>query len=85
MPSEVSVRCGLFVDRATQVKHLNDACGTKIKVLPDNGNQFLIIDFACSECVYHDGCGLCNTDRIGQLDLTPVCKACRNNVLGGVP
>ena len=79
--TKVSVSSCLFVNRSSQVKHLNDSSRTKVKVLTNNLNQFCIRKFACSKCFYVDRCRMSNTDCIGKLNLTFICKTCCNDIL----
>ena len=77
----MSVSCCLFVDRSSQIQHLDDSCRTEIKVLTKDLNQFCIRKFSCSECINCDRCRLCNTDCIGKLNLTFLSKSCCYNIL----
>ena len=77
----MSVSCCLFVDRSSQIQHLDDSCRTEIKVLTKDLNQFCIRKFSCSECINCDRCRLCNTDCIRKLNLTFLSKSCCYNIL----
>ena len=79
--SEMSVSCSLFVDRSSQVKHLDDSGRTKVEVLTDDLNKFCIRKSACSECIYVNRCRMSNTDCIGKLDLALVSKSCCYDIL----
>ncbi len=46
--AEMSVCSRLFVDRAAQVKHLDDASRTQVKVLADHLNQLILTQLAGS-------------------------------------
>ena len=82
--SEVSVSSGLLVDRTAQIQHFNDTCRTKIEFFADDLNQLLIVQFTCSKGIYHNRCRLCDTDRIGKLDLTALCKSRCHDILGNI-
>ena len=64
----MSVSCSLFVDRSSQIQHLDDSGRSQIEVFTDDLYQFLIAYFTGSCGIYVDGSRMCNTDRIGQLD-----------------
>ncbi len=78
--AKMSIRCGCPVNGSAQIKHFDNACGTEIKILPDDFHQFFIAQFSGAEGVYHNGCGLCHSNGISQLNLTLLCQTCRNNV-----
>ena len=77
----MSVSCGLFVDRTAQIKHLDDSCWSQIEVFANDLYQFSIGQLAGSEGINSDRSRSCNTDSIGELDLTLVSKSCCNDVL----
>ena len=79
--SEMSVSCSLFVDRSSQIQHLNDSGRSQIEVFTDDLYQFFIAHFTGSCGVYVDGSRMCHTDRIRQLDLTLVSQTCCYDIL----
>ena len=79
--AEVTICSGLFVDRTTQVQHLDNACRTQVEVLTDDLNQLLIGNLAGAESVCHDRGRLCYADCVRQLDFALVSQSCCNNVL----
>ena len=80
--AKVSVSCGLFVDRTAQIKHLDDSCWSQIEVFANNLYQFSIGQLAGSEGINSDGSRSCNTDSIGELDLTLVSKSMPKTAVG---
>jgi len=79
--AKVTISCGLFVDRTTQIQHLDDSCRTQVEVLTDHFYQFGIRQLTGSEGINSDGSRSCNTNCIGELDLTLVSQSCCNDVL----
>ena len=77
----MSVSCSLFVDRSSQIQHLNDSGRSQIEVFTDDLYQFFIAHFTGSCGVYVDGSRMCHTDRIRQLDLTLVSQTCCYDIL----
>ena len=82
--SKVTVRCCLFVNRAAKVKHFNDSCRTKVKVLTDNFHKLCLRKFSCSECLHIDRRWVCYTDCVGKLDFAFICKSCCHNIFCNV-
>ena len=80
----MAVCCGLLVDRAAKIQHLDDACRTQVKVLADHFHNLLLRNLSGSEGVYVDGGRLCDTDCIGELNLHAVCIAGCNQVLRNI-
>ena len=80
----MSVSCSLFVDRSSQIQHLNDSGRSQIEVFTDDLYQFFIAHFTGSCGIYVDGSRMCNTDRIGQLDLALISQTCCYDVLCNV-
>ena len=78
--SEMSISSCLSVNRSSQIKHLDNSRRAKVKVLTNDLNQLCIRKFTGSECFYVDRCRMSNTDRIGKLNLTFICKTCCNNI-----
>ena len=77
----MSVGCRLFINRAAQVEHTDDARGTEIEILTDNIHQLFIGNLSGAVCIHHDGGRTGHTDGIGKLNLTLVGKAGGNDVL----
>ena len=71
----MTISGGLAVNRLSQVKHLDDSCGTEIKILADDLYEALIGKLSGSKCINIDRGRLCNTDGIGKLDLAFVCQS----------
>ena len=88
LPGEIQVVaakmaiCGrLFVNRAAQVEHTDDARGTEVEVFTDDFYQLFIGNLSGTVCIHHDGCGMRHADGVGELNLALVGKACGNDVL----
>ena len=62
--AEVAVGCGLFVDRAAQIEHLDDTGRAQVEVLTDDLYKTGIGQLASTEGINHDGCRMGNTDGI---------------------
>ena len=50
----------------------------------DKFNDPCVINLSGTKCLNRDGGGLCDTYGIGDLDLTTVCQACSNYILGDI-
>ena len=82
--AKVTISSSLFVDRTAKIKHLDDTSRTKVKILTNDLNKLGLRKLTSSESIHTDRCRMCNTDRIGKLDLTLVSKTCCNNILSNV-
>ena len=79
-----AVGSSLEINRALQVEHLDQAFRPKIEVLPHEIDDAFFGQAGRAEGIYGDRRGLCHADRIGDLDLTAIRQACRDDVLGHV-
>ncbi len=82
--AEVTISRNLFVDRSEQIEVLDDRSGTQVEVLLYQFCDLIIGDFACTECIYQNGNGMCNADGVSQLYFAVACDAGGNDVLCNV-
>ena len=79
--AEVAVSSRLLVDWAAQVKHLDDASRTQVKVAADDLLNLLLCDLVGAKGIDHDGYRISDADGVGQLHLALVGQACSDDVL----
>ncbi len=61
---------GSVVDRSAEIEESDDACRREIKVFSDPCIDLFEIFRPCPKCLDEETDRLCDTDSIGELDLT---------------
>src|SRR3989344_1877411 len=82
--AEVAVGCGLLIDRAQQVQHLDDALRAQVEMLTHQRCQTLVRHHARAFRVHRDVHGLGHTNGVRHLDLALARQACGHDVLGHI-
>ena len=72
----MAVAGGLTVDRAAQVKRLDDRRRAQVKAFAHKLGQLIIRDLAGSICLDENGNRVRHADGVGQLQLAGVCQTC---------
>ena len=79
--TEVAIRCGLTIDRTTQVERIDDSCRTQVEHLLDCRLDLLLRNMVRAERFDHDRNGTRDTDSISDLNLAAISKASCDHVL----
>ena len=77
----MTVSCRLFVNRALQVEHFDDAGRPEVEVFADQFDDLFVFDFARAEGFYVDRNGMGYANGVSQLDFAFISQACGYNVL----
>src|SRR5690606_23444735 len=81
LTTKVAVRCGITIDRTTQVEHLDNAARTQVKHFPYQLDDHLIRYLAGAEGVDRDRGRVGHANGVAHLDLALVGQAGGDNVL----
>ena len=73
--TEMSVSRSLLVNRSAKIKHLDNACRTKVEVVTNDVYQLLISNLTGTKGIHHYGSRLCYTDCIRKLNFTLISKS----------
>lgn len=78
--AKVAVTGGLTVDRAAQVKRLDDRRRAQVKAFTHKLGQLIIRDLAGSICLDENGNRVRHADGVGQLQLAGVGQTGRDQI-----